>query len=74
MDELIQTVLPVVEPVMEVVAGAPALDPRLAEDTANFAGLVAGDPDATGRYIDNLLRLVELVDDAGRLAEVLPLW
>lgn len=58
-------------------AGA-ALDPQAASqaaaDAANFAGLIANDPDATQRYIDSLLSVIELVDDAGRLMEVLPLW
>lgn len=74
-DELIQAVVPTVEPVAEVVADtAPALDPQLVANAANFAGMVAGDPDATGRYVESLLRVIELVDDAGRLMEVLPLW
>lgn len=77
-NELIQSVIPAVEPVAEVVADTvPALDPQTVADAANaanFAGLVAGDPDATGRYIESLLRVIELVDDAGRLVEVLPLW
>lgn len=73
--ELIQLGLPAVEPVSEVVAGAaPAFDPQTAADAANFAGLIADNPDATQRYLDSLLRLIELVDDAGRLVEVLPLW
>lgn len=74
-DELIQVAVPAVEPVAEVVADtAPALDPQVMANAADFAGLVANDPDATQRYIDNLLRVIELVDDAGRLMEVLPLW
>jgi len=70
-DELIQAVAPTVEPVAEAV---PALAPQQVADAANFAGMVAGDPDATGRYVESLLRVIELVDDAGRLMEVLPLW
>ena len=55
----------------------PAFDPQAAQAAANaadFAGLIGGDADATSRYVESLLRLVELVDDAGRLLEVLPLW
>lgn len=54
-----------------------ALDPQAVAktaDAANFAGMIANDPDATQRYLDSLLSVIELVDDAGRLMEVLPLW
>lgn len=55
-----------------------ALDPQAvatqAADAANFAGLIANDPDATQRYLDSLMGLLEMADDAGRLLEVLPLW
>ncbi|MGE5471391.1 MAG: hypothetical protein ACM3X0_11390 [Bacteroidota bacterium] len=75
MDELIQVALPAGEPVAEVVTeAAPALDPQQVADAANFAGMLADDPDATQRYLDSLLRLMEMADDAGRLMEVLPLW
>jgi len=75
MDELYSVVIPSADRVTEVVANtAPALDPQQLADAANFAGMVADDPDATQRYIDSLLRVIELVDDAGRLMEVLPLW
>lgn len=74
-DELIQAFIPASEQVAEVVAEtAPALDPQAVANAANFAGVISGDPDATGRYIESLLRVIELVDDAGRLVEVLPLW
>lgn len=74
-DELIQVALPAVEPVAEVVADAAStVDSQAAVDLANFAGMVADDPDATQRYLDSLLRVMNLVDDAGRLMEVLPLW
>lgn len=75
MDELNSVMIPSADGVTEVVTNtAPALDPQQLADAADFAGLVANDPDATQRYIDNLLRVIELVDDAGRLMEVLPLW
>jgi hypothetical protein len=73
MDELIQAVVPAAEPVAEVMA-APAFDPQQVADAANFAGMLSDDPDATQRYLDSLLRVMELVDDGGRLVEVLPLW
>lgn len=81
-EKLTTEVLPTVEPVAEVAAevGA-AIDPQAAvqsaqatADAANFAGMVANDPDATQRYLDSLLRVMEMADDAGRLLEVLPLW
>lgn len=71
-----EKVLPVADALEQSAAGssAAALDPQAAVDAANFAGMVANDPDATQRYVDSLLRVIELVDDAGRLVEVLPLW
>lgn len=81
-EKLMAEVLPTVEPMAEVVADtASALDPQAAvqtaqatADAANFAGMVANDPDATQRYLDSLLSILEMADDAGRLIEVLPLW
>lgn len=74
-DELIQTVVPTVEPVAEVMAEVvPTVDSQAAVDLANFAGMVADDPEATQRYLDSLLRVMEMADDASRLIEVLPLW
>lgn len=51
-----------------------AIDPQQMADAANFAGLIADDPEATQRYLEGLLRVMEMADDAGRLLEVLPLW
>lgn len=74
MDELIQAVVPAAEPVAEVMAEvAPALAPQNVADAANFAGMVAGDPDATQRYIDSLLRLLEIVQDPA-VVEVMRVW
>lgn len=73
-DELIQVALPAVEPVAEVVAeAAPALDPLQVADAANFAGMLADDPDATQRYLDSLLRLLEIVQDPA-VVEVMRVW
>lgn len=73
-DELIQVALPAVEPVAEVVTEAgPALDPQQVADAANFAGMLADDPDATQRYLDSLLRLLEIVQDPA-VVEVMRVW
>lgn len=64
MDELIQVALPAVEPVAEMVTdAAPALDPQQVADAANFAGIIAGDPEATNRYLESLLRLLDVIQD-----------
>jgi hypothetical protein len=64
MDELIQVALPAVEPVAEIVTdAAPALDPQQVADAANFAGIIAGDPEATNRYLESLLRLLDVIQD-----------
>lgn len=73
-DELIQVALSAVEPVAEVVAeAAPALYPQKVADAANFAGMLADDPDATQRYLDSLLRLLEIVQDPA-VVEVMRVW
>lgn len=64
MDELTQVALPAVEPVAEIVTdAAPALDPQQVADAANFAGIIAGDPEATNRYLESLLQLLDVVQD-----------
>lgn len=74
MNELIQVAVPALEPVAEVVSEtAPALDPKAAADAATFAGMVADDPDATQRYIDSLLRVLEIVQDPA-VVEVMRVW
>lgn len=73
MEDLIQAAPAAADNLLTV----PAFDPQATQvgaNAADFAGLIAGNAEATDRYIDNLLRLVELVDDASRLMEVLPLW
>lgn len=73
-DELIQVALSAIEPVAEVVAeAAPVLDPQPAADAANFAGMIAGNPDATQRYLDSLLRVLEIVQDPA-VVEVMRVW
>lgn len=76
-EKLTTEVLPAVEQVAEVVVGAaPAFDPQSAAQAAqaaDFAGMVANDPDATQRYVDSLLRLLEIVQDP-TLAEVIRTW
>lgn len=80
-EELIQVALPAGEQVAEGTAGSDAAvavvlaaDPLATADAADFAGMVADDPEATQRYLDSLLVVLDLVEDAQRLMEVLPLW
>ena len=62
MNELTTVVIPATESAAELVAEVvPTLEPQAAADAANFAGMIAGDPEATNRYLDSLLRLLDVV-------------
>lgn len=43
-------------------------------DTADIAGVIAGDPVATEQYVNSLLQVLELIDEAGPFVDLLPLW
>lgn len=73
-EKLVAEVLTAVEPVAEVMAeAAPALDTQQVADAMNFAGMIADDPEATQRYLDSLLRLLEIVQDPA-VVEVMRVW
>ena len=71
----LKSVTPVQQSVVNLGGALPSgSEAQQLADTAHIAGVIAGDPVATEQYVNSLLRVVELIDEAGPFVDLLPLW